>query len=503
MNLLWRLKSAMFATVGVLLAAVPGLAQQAPAAPSALQATAAAALARTGCPEPPLAGAAIRDARVAAEAQMAQPQSGGGAGRGGTPYSTQARTLASARVQTVCVPDFRGMTLDQAKAAIDKTKGLHLESATPPNGLTVTAQNPVPFRYVPVGTGVTLQLTPADRASHWRVVPDITRMDVSLLPAFLERAGLAYGGSKKIETKQYSAGTIIQSPLAGTRVEEYTPVFRFEATVPPLPQPQENHLELDASPHVVVVNEQVDFEAVLATAVPGAQYQFQFGDGRQTGRQDDNKAQHQYDHDGTFKVKATAVLPSGEELIAEKEVRVHTTTWTVDLELNPRRADTKTPISFQANLLPPLPLPERPQYLFYFDNNKQPVTSNNPIVQRRFADAGTHFAHVVVTDADGHSFESDVKAAIIDKPPPPVWLWVLSAVAAGAISWLGGLKIAQKITTGRLQYALVADTPGQQSVEQPSGSAVEAGFEFQVVHPPLDPNAQCAGPIIKRVERLL
>jgi hypothetical protein len=397
------------------------------------------------------------------------------------------------------------MTLDQAKAAIDKTKGLHLESAAPPNGATVTAQNPPPFRYVPIGTGITLQLKPPEASSHLRKVPDITRMDVSLLPAFLERAGLAYAGSQKEETTEYAAGTIFQNPLAGKMVEQGTRVFRYEATAPPAPPTQQHQLTLTANATDLTTNEQVSFEATITPAVKGAGYQFDFADDEQTDLQGENTAQHQYARDGTFTVKATAVLPGGETepLHATVTVQVHAISWTVTLEPSARRADTHTPIVFEAKLLPASPLPEQAEYLFYFDKDKKVVNSNKPSVQRSFANAGQHFASVVVKDADGHSFKSDIETVVIAEPPPRIWLWVLSAVAAGAISWLGGLKIAQKITTGRLQYALVADTPGTQSIEQPSGIAVEAGVEFQVVHPPLDPNAQCAGPIIKRVERLV
>lgn len=58
-------------------------------------------------------------------AQVAKPQAAGG---GNTLYMMQApkkaSELAKAQVQVVCVPDFTGMTLDQAKAAIEKTKGI-------------------------------------------------------------------------------------------------------------------------------------------------------------------------------------------------------------------------------------------------------------------------------------------------------------------------------------------------------------------------------------------
>jgi hypothetical protein len=145
-------------------------------------------------------------------------------------------------------------------------------------------------------------------------------------------------------------------------------------------------------------------------------------------------------------------------------------------------------------------VPERAEYWFYFDNDKKAVISNTPSMQRSFPDARTHWARVVVRDADGHSFKSNVAGVVIVKP---VWPWAVMSVAAFAILGLGGLRIAQKIATARLKYDWVADVRGTRLITTVPEGVVQAGFEFRVVHPPLDASARCVGPIIKRVERLV
>jgi hypothetical protein len=59
------------------------------------------------------------------------------------------------------------------------------------------------------------------------------------------------------------------------------------------------------------------------------------------------------------------------------------------------------------------------------------------------------------------------------------------------------------VATGNLKYAWVPDVHGQPRVEVLREEVVKAGFEFRVIHPPPDVTAQCDGPIIVRVERLV
>jgi hypothetical protein len=304
MNPLRQLKLVSFASICVFLAAGQCFAQ-------------------SGCPQTPPPNTPVHGAKFAAMAQVAQPQAAGG---GKTVYMMQvpkkANALAKAEVQVVCVPDFTGMTLDQAKAAIEKTRGLRFENATPANVGTVTDQNPKPFRYVVIGTPVTLQLKPPEPVSHLRQVPDITHIDESIVEGYLKHAGLAYGGSTKTETKEYPAGSKFQDPLAGRWVEENTPVFRYEATSPPERQTK-YRLSLRASASSLSINEQVSFVAALTPAVEGAGYQFDFGDRQQGDLQGESTARYQYAQDGMFTVTVTAHLPSGEMLQEKTTVQVH------------------------------------------------------------------------------------------------------------------------------------------------------------------------------------
>jgi Uncharacterized protein conserved in bacteria len=411
----------------------------------------------------------------------------------------KASALAKAAVQVVCVPDFTGMTLDQAKAAIEKTNGLHFATATPAEGGAVTDQNPKPFHYFPKGTGVTLQLQPPEPVSHLQQVPDITHLDESRLEGYLKHAGLSYGGSSNAETNDYPAGTIFQDPPERKWVEENTPVFRYQATA--LPQESTKYqLNLRSSATELSINERVSFEAVLIPTVAGAGYAFDFGDGTQSDMSGENTALYQYAKDDTFTITVTCRLPSGDILQTKTTVQVHANSWTVVLQPDLRRANTNSPILFEARLLPSSPVPERAQYLFYFDNDKKPVISNTPSARRSFSDARTHWASVVLKDADGHSFRSNVAAVVIVRP---VWPFAVASVAAIAILALGGMKVAQKTATGRLKYDWVADIRGKRLITEVPEGVVKVGIEFRVVHPSLDVSTQCAGRIITRVERLV
>jgi PKD domain/PASTA domain len=451
--------------------------------------------AQSGCTETSPA-ATGRATRLAGEAQVAQPQ------REGNTLSMmraaqKTNGLAKAEVPVVCVPDFTGKTLDQAKAAIEKTRGLHFENAIPTNGGTVADQNPKPFHYVAIGTGVTLQLKPAEPVSHLRMVPDITRLDEPSLEAYLKRDGLTYGGSTNTETSDYQAGSIFQDPPAGKWVEENTPVFRYEAIAPPQ-QSSNYRLGLKASATELSINERVSLVALLTPTVGGAGYAFDFGDGMQGDMGSENTAAYQYPRDGTFTITVVARLPNGDTLEAKTVVQVHANSWTVVLQPNLRRANTNTPIVFETSFLPSSPAPERAQYWFYFDDDKKPVISKTPSVRRSFSDARTHWASVVVKDADGHSFKSNTAAVAIEKP---IWPLTMASVAAIALLGFGGLKIAQRVATSRLKYEWVADVRGVWLVAAIPEGMLREGFAFTVIHPPPDISTRCTAQIVKRVEK--
>jgi hypothetical protein len=199
-------------------------------------------------------------------------------------------------------------------------------------------------------------------------------------------------------------------------------------------------------------------------------------------------------------VTVTARLPSGDFREAKTVVQVHAISWTVVLQPDVRRADINTPILFEARMLPSSPAPERARYWFYFDDDKKAVISNTPTVRRSFPGARTHWALVVVKDADGHSFKSDAVGVIV---VAPVWPWAMASVAGLAILGLGGLQVARKIATTSLSYDWTADVRGKQRITVVPGGVVEAGFELRIVRPPIDASARCAGAIVKRIERLI
>ncbi len=469
----------------------------------------ASSLAQTKCPGiAPPTGLVARVDGMSAAAQ--KPAGSGGAAPNNVMQRMRpaAAQQVMAQVQVVCVPDFTGMTLDQAKAEIEKTKGLRFEGASPDvAGGRVTAQNPTPLRYVPVGTGVTLQLAAPVQTPNLRRVPDITHEQEADLSGYLQHAGLAYGGTTKIETLDYPAGSYFQHPLANTWVAVNTPVFRYEASAPPKPEPPQTYrLSVRANAGELSIGEMGIFVATLEPAAGGTTYQFEFGDHRQTEPAPENTGQHQYDKDGTFTVTVTARPPGQDAIQANVEVQVHRIVWTVVLEADPPRAESNTPIVFQAKLLPASPAPDKPEYYFYFDGEKKPELSNTPSIHRSFSDNRAHRVRVDVRDADHHIFRSDVVGFVIVPTVPSPWGKVAIIGAAILVCGIGGaagFKVAQIVVTrGRIEVEPKRGLEGTQRLPEVPGGMVEAAFGFQVVHPETRTNAEWRGPVIKRVERL-
>lgn len=133
---------------------------------------------------------------------------------------------------------------------------------------------------VPVGSEVVFALSPA------RVVAD-SRYRVTLFFGDGQRQVVRQA---KVSHVYLQAGTYTYSVLVEAE-KQSTPT-------PVLPVP---NVKLSVSPIAVEVNRLVNFSARLSRRYPNLKYRFVFGDGSDTGWQDEPKATHSYRATNTFK----------------------------------------------------------------------------------------------------------------------------------------------------------------------------------------------------------
>ena len=135
---------------------------------------------------------------------------------------------------------------------------------------------------VPAGSEVAFTLTPA------RVVADSRY-----------RLTLFFGDGKRQVVRQARvAHAYLQ---AGTYTYSVLVESEKKSTPTPTPLPPVPNVKLSASPTSVEINRPVSFSAQLSRRYPNLKYRFVFGDGSDTGWQDEAKATHSYRAANTFK----------------------------------------------------------------------------------------------------------------------------------------------------------------------------------------------------------
>jgi len=120
---------------------------------------------------------------------------------------------------TVAVPDLKGLTQEQAAAALADADlsafGVGFDAnATGPQG-TVAAQDPAPGKRVYRGGAVSLTLAGPEMLA----VPDVAGMDEAASRAAIEAAGFAVGQISSVFHDTAPAGQVVtQTPDAGTQM---------------------------------------------------------------------------------------------------------------------------------------------------------------------------------------------------------------------------------------------------------------------------------------------
>jgi len=151
--------------------------------------------------------------------------------------------------------------------------------------------------------------------------------------------------------------------------------------------------------------------------------------------------------------------------------------------------------------LPSDPLPVDPEYFFYFSNSKIPVRTRKPNAVESFDEARPYFVNVVVKDADGHSFTSDIARVVIEDRHVPMAL-IVSVLAAGGGAGFAGMKVLRRGAMKRLSYRVEKDRLTRGVAVKPPNAAVDAAFHFRVEGGLIELKTKCAGSIVKEVRVL-
>ncbi len=420
-----------------------------------------------------------------------------------------AQALMIYKQPGVHVPNLRDKTKDQAQFLIGNNLMLgpvHNENSQ----WVVERQNPPPERDVPICTAIELWMrAPSDIAvppQRMTRVPDVRQWPEALIQSRLNDFHLAYSGTTQKEATDVLPGTIFdQYPEPESQVPWGTAVIRYSA-LSPIPQPP-LQVSLVANADSLLPGETVTFTAKLEPDLPGARYEFDFGDGTPGTESSEPQVRYRYEKDGNYGVRAIATVDGRQAQSQILEITIHDVIYTVTLVVSPHDAQKGQPVQFRALVLPPTMLTSKPEYIFSFGDKSKPVMSASADVTHTYQEARTYKANVIFVGEHGHRIQSDpVELAIVIPPPPqpPTTPWLYIAIASGILGALGiaGHKWARNYVTRGVD---VITKPGTEELHPPviPGGVVEAGFGFRPVHPPALSNADFQRPVITKIERFL
>ena len=252
-------------------------------------------------------------------------------------------------------------------------------TATQPGVPEVTAS--VDRSRVPPGSEVTFTLSPA------RVFAD-SRYRVTLFFGDGKRQVVSQA---KITHAYLQSGTYTYSVLV-------EPEKQSKPT--PTPLPPVPNVKLSASPTSVEVNRPVSFSAQLSRRSQNLKYRFVFGDGSDTGWQDEARATHSYRTANTFKAYVDIGVVSngsvkqaggsGRELISVAEPP-RPIPAEVKLAASPASIESGKPVTFTAR---PSARSSNAKYRFDFGDKSATAWQANPSATHRYRAAGKYSARV-------------------------------------------------------------------------------------------------------------
>ena len=232
---------------------------------------------------------------------------------------------------------------------------------------------------VPVGSEVTFTLSPA------RIVSD---------PRY--RVTLFFGDGKRQIMRQATISYVY--PQSGTYT--YFVLVEAETQSTPTPLPPLPGVKLTVSANSIEVNRPVDFSAQLSGRLQNLKYRFVFGDGSDTGWQDDPTATHSYRTANTFRAYVDVgyfsnglvkQVGGSERAVVKVMESPRQASATVKLTATSNSIESGKPVRFTARVSP-----ESLTVLYRFDFGDESLTAwqANSSATHRYKAAGMYSAHV-------------------------------------------------------------------------------------------------------------
>jgi hypothetical protein len=241
-------------------------------------------------------------------------------------------------------------------------------------------------------------------------VPDGSEVIFTLSPARIVsdssyRVTLFFGDGKRQVVRQAKVTHVY--PQSGTYTYAVLVEAEKRSTPSPTPVSPIPNVKLSASPTSAEVNRPVSFAAQLSHRYPNLKYRFVFGDGSDTGWQDDAKAAHSYRSANTFKAYVDiGVFSNGAVKQAggsEREsIKVtepsRPVNASVKLSANPTSIDAGKSVAFAARASSQTP---NAKYRFDFGDKSATDWQASPRATHRYNTAGKYSARIDLRVANG------------------------------------------------------------------------------------------------------
>jgi len=371
----------------------------------------------------------------------------------------------------VPVPDLRQRNANTAAAILQRSRlslGQQTRQESERNLGLITSQSPQPGTKVQAGSTVDIVVA----VEIPRVtVPNVVRLDEGVAATNLNESQLRMGALTQRDAEEVSGTVIAQSPAAGVRVPKDS---RVNLMVSRQIQRTLTVMVDDPNPEA---GKSVRFHAHLDREAAGFQYQFDFGDGKQSGWTSQSIASHAYESPGAYVVMATAYrgavkVPSASVGVTAKEIEFQ-----LALTASPQSAKRGDAVAFMVksdrNDI-------RPLYQFEFADGKQSDWSPEPFVQHRYNDRGTYLTKVRARVGSGRIVESVAQAVKVSAPPTLAVILIafgLTGVGVGGFVYHGWKQFLKLIR------AVPRMDAGEQHLEMQNRASWGEGARLRMVWP--------------------
>lgn len=335
------------------------------------------------------------------------------------------------KIVLVPVPDVRHRDANAAAAILQRSRlslGQQTREESESSPGLITSQSPPPGTQVKGGSTVDIVIAVAIPPV---TVPNVVNLDEGTAATNLSESRLRMGSLARRDSDEVSGTVLAQDPAAGARVPRDSSVnLTLSRQIP-------RRLTVMVDDPNPEAGKSVRFHAHLDREGAGFQYQFVYGDGKQSGWTSQSLVAHAYEMPGAYVVTATAArgavrVPSASVGVAAKEIEFHPTLTATPQRAKPGDAVTFTVKNDRQDI--------RPFYQFEFADGAQSDWSPEPFIQHRYKDQGTYLTKVRARVGSGRIVESVTQVEVPRTVPIPGILLVavgLTGVGIGAFVYHG------------------------------------------------------------------